>query len=83
MERSKFRFGVSLFAVILFCSSVKAQVDTIDITPLKQEIIELKSNQIRLRKDINELTNKNKKATSHKVAFFKLYNIFLFFFIAL
>ena len=64
MGKSKFRFGVSLLAAILFCSSVKAQVDTIDITPLKQEIIELKSNQIRLRKDINELTNKNKKATS-------------------
>ena len=64
MGKSKFRFGVSLLAAILFCSSVKAQVDTIDITPLKQEIIELKSNQIRLRKDINELTNKNKKTTS-------------------
>ena len=64
MERSNLKFGISLFAAILFCSSVKAQVDSIDITPLKQEIIELKSNQIRLKKDINELTNKNKKATS-------------------
>lgn len=83
MIRNKFKISVSCFIAILFCSSVKAQVDSLDITPLKQEIAELQSNQSRLKKDVIGLTRKNNRAVSrintlesaNKVLFFKLDSI--------
>lgn len=80
MVRSKFVICISCFAATMFCSSAKAQVDSVDLAPLKQEITVLTSNQNRLQKDVAELTRKNRKAVSriselestNKVLFIKL-----------